>query len=126
MKIGHLKEVILYVENMNSQVLFYKDKMGLEVDYPKDTDNLENEKWVVFQTGPCRLALRSGGRCRLGEDAPKMVFEVEDLPKIREELIRRGVPLNEIWSPAAGIFVSDGVDPEGNSFSIESAEPCSE
>ena len=126
MKIGHLKEVILYVENMSSQVFFYKDKMGLEIDYPEDTDNLENETWVVFRTGECNLVLHSGGRRRIGEDAPKIVFDIEDLPRIREELIRRGVPLDEVWSPALGILVSDGVDPEGNRFSIESTEPSSE
>ena len=118
--------MILYVENMSSQVFFYKDKMGLEIDYPEDTDNLENENWVVFRTGECNLALHSGGRRRIGEDAPKIVFDVEDLPKIREELISRGVPLDEVWSPALGILVSDGVDPEGNRFSIESTEPSSE
>jgi predicted enzyme related to lactoylglutathione lyase len=126
MKITHLKEVILYVENMNSQVLFYKDKIGLEIDYPEDTSNLENETWVVFRTGECKLALRSGGKRRIGEDAPKIVFDVEDLPRVREELIGRGVPLDEVWSPAPGILVSDGVDPEGNHFSIESTEHSSE
>jgi len=123
MKIRHLKGVILSVENMKSQVFLYKGKMGLAIDYPEDTSNLENETWVVFRTGECSLALHSGGRHRIGEDAPKIVFDVEDLAKIRKKLIRRGVTLDEVWSPAPGILVSDGVDPEGNHFSIESTEP---
>ena len=125
MKIRHLKGVILSVENMKSQVFLYKGKMGLAIDYPEDISNLENETWVVFRKGECSLALHSGGRHRIGEDAPKIVFDVEDLAKIRKELIRRGVTLDEVWSPAPGTLVSDGVDPEGNHFSIESTEPSS-
>ena len=49
-----------------------------------------------------------------------MVFRVADVPAARQELIRRGVAMGEMRSPAPGVQVSDGADPEGNRFSIES------
>jgi hypothetical protein len=48
------------------------------------------------------------------------VFRVTDVPGARQGLLRRGVPMGEVRSPAPGVQVSDGVDPEGNRFSIES------
>lgn len=43
-----------------------------------------------------------------------------DLEADRDELLRRGVSMGEVRSPATGVLVCDGVDPEGNRFSLES------
>lgn len=118
--VGELMEVILYVHDMNAQVAFYRDRLGLQVRAPKKVDDFSGVPWVELDTGACTLALHSGGQGRLGEDAPKIVFRAADVPSARDELLRRGVPLGEIRSPAPGVQVSDGVDPEGNRFSIES------
>lgn len=121
--LGHLMEVILYVEDMRAQVGFYRDKMGLTVKEPADRDDYSKEWWVEFDTGPCRLVLHGGGRRRLGEDAPKVVFRVSDIHAARAELVRRGIELGEVRSPAPGVLVVDGLDPEGNKLSIESRDP---
>lgn len=119
-QIGGLMEVILYVQNMDAQVSFYRDVLGLEVKTPQGVPNFESTYWVELDTGCCTLALHAGGQRRLGDDAPKIVFRVADVSVTRNELLRKDVPMGEIRSPAPGVSVCDGLDPEGFRFSIES------
>jgi catechol 2,3-dioxygenase-like lactoylglutathione lyase family enzyme len=115
-----LLEVILYVQDMPAQVAFYHDRLGLALKAPQDPTEAGRAAWVELETGPTTLALHAGGQRRLGEDAPKIVFRVEDVPAAREALLRRGVPMGEVRSPHPNTLVCDGKDPEGNPFSIES------
>lgn len=117
---SELMEVILYVQDMAGQVSFYRDLLGLNVKEPQDASQLASAQWVELQTGACTLALHAGGQRRLGDDAPKIVFRVGDVPEARQELVGLGVPMGEVRSPAPGVQVADGTDPEGNRFSIES------
>jgi predicted enzyme related to lactoylglutathione lyase len=119
-KIGDVIEIILYVKDMDSQVGFYRDVLGLEIITPKGLETYTDQMWVTFDTGPCILALHGGGEGNFGKDAPKFVFEVNDVELTRSQLIERGVAMGEIRSPSPGVMVSDGEDPEGNWFSIES------
>ena len=114
-----LMEVILYVEDMNKQVAFYRDSMGLKVKEPKSIADFKHVYWVELETGACTLVLHGGGRRRLGADTPKIVFRVADIEAARRELLARGVQVGEVRSPAPGVQVCDGKDPEGNPFSIE-------
>lgn len=118
--IGELMEVILYVQDMNAQVSFYREVLGLQVKEPAGIEDFKDVFWVTLDTGACTLALHAGGERRLGEDAPKFVFRVADVPGSRDELLLREVPMGEVRSPAPGVQVCDGLDPEGNKFSIES------
>ncbi|HJW91163.1 MAG TPA: hypothetical protein VJ436_11030, partial [Anaerolineales bacterium] len=68
----------------------------------------------------CTLALHGGGRRQMGEDAPKIVFRVENIETVRQTLLERGVQLGQVRQAAPGVQVCDGLDPEGNKFSIES------
>ncbi|MCJ7536912.1 MAG: VOC family protein [Anaerolineales bacterium] len=119
-EIGSIMEIILYVEDMNRQVSFYRDKMGFKVVNPQDSDDYGNEFWVELDTGTCSLALHAGGKGRFGADAPKFVFRVNDILAARQQLINQQVEMGEIRSAAPGVWVCDGADPEGNKFSIES------
>lgn len=121
-KTNGLIEVILYVQDMASQVAFYKDSFGLEVLFPSHVDDFSEQSWVTLDTGQCLLALHAGGRGRLSADAPKIVFGVQDILSVREHLLARGVEIGEVRSPAPGVWVCDGKDPEGNPYSIESHE----
>ena len=121
-KLGELMEVILYVEDMNAQVSFYRDKLGLNVKSPQDTEDYSEVFWVELDSGPCTLALHAGGKRRFGEDAPKFVFNVGDILAVRQALVDQDIPMDEVRSAAPGVWVCDGVDPEGNKFSIESHE----
>ncbi|NIV32664.1 MAG: hypothetical protein GWN58_25430 [Anaerolineae bacterium] len=118
--VGELMEVILYVQNMGAQVSFYRDILGLKVKEPQGDRDWTGIHWAELDTGSCTLALHAGGQRRLGNDAPKIVFRVPDVPAARQELVRRGVSMGEVRYPAPGVQVSDGADPEGNRFSIES------
>jgi catechol 2,3-dioxygenase-like lactoylglutathione lyase family enzyme len=113
-------EVILYVQDMGSQVSFYRDTLGLQVKEPQDVQDWGDQYWVELDTGACTLALHGGGQRRFGLDAPKIVFRVADVPRVRAELLQQGVPMGDLRSPAPGVQVCDGQDPEGNKFSIES------
>ena len=118
--VGELMEVILYVQDMGAQVSFYRDLLGLKLREPLDQDDWTGVHWVELETGSCTLALHAGGQRRLDADAPKIVFRVLEVPAARRQLVQLGVPMGEIRSPAPGVQVADGVDPEGNRFSIES------
>jgi catechol 2,3-dioxygenase-like lactoylglutathione lyase family enzyme len=117
--VGPLMENILYVQDMNAQVRFYRDTLGLSIRYPAGLEDYANEFWVELETGPCTLVLHGGGQRRLGADSPKFVFYADDISAARTTLVGRGVALGEIRSPAPGVLVCDGVDPEGNHFSLE-------
>ncbi len=118
--VGELMEVILYVQDMGRQVSFYRDLLGLKVKEPQGVQDLGGQYWVELDTGACTLALHAGGQRRQGPDAPKIVFRVADVPRARTELLQQGVPMGDVRSPALGVQVCDGLDPEGNKFSVES------
>ncbi len=114
-----LLKVILYVRDMELQVHFYRDQLGLAVKNPQNVRDFSREYWVELDTGPCTLVLHGGGQGRIGKDSPKVAFGVGNIQAVRDQLLRSGVPLGEIRSPAPGVYVCDGVDPEGNNFSID-------
>ncbi len=119
--VGELMEVIVHVKDMNSQVVFYRDTLGLRVSYPAGAQDYSKEGWVTLETGRCALALHSGGRTRLSESpSHRIVFRTQDIQAARNQLLRKGVQAGEIRSPAPEVQVFDARDPEGNAFSIES------
>jgi CBS domain-containing protein len=111
--------VILYVEDMNLMVSFYRDKMGFDVEFPADAADYSQESWVVMDTGSCKLALNAGGSNNVGDDAPMVVFGVLDIEAARSTLLERGVVLEEIFDAGGGVKVAQGRDPEKNPISIE-------
>ncbi len=117
--IGEVMEIILYVQDIQAEVSFYRDRLGLAIKEPRGLEDYSREYWVEFDTGSCTLVLHGGGKGRLGQDASKFVFRVKDIEAARSELLGRGVSIAEVRSPAPGVWVCDGKDPEGNAFSIE-------
>jgi predicted enzyme related to lactoylglutathione lyase len=101
-----LFRVILYTQDMESEVRFYRDVLGLRVKNPPGLDSY----------------LHGGGQKRLGADTPNLVFRVEDVASARRRLIERGAKIGEIRVPVPGTRVADGFDPEGHRFSIQSFE----
>jgi predicted enzyme related to lactoylglutathione lyase len=115
-----LFEIIIYVADMHSQVVFYRDVMGLQLAHPSGLTDYSDQHWVVFETGGCRLALHAGGHAPAAAGSPKLVFAVADIATARADLADRGLQLDETFSPAPGVEVANGRDPEGNPLSIES------
>lgn len=120
---GPLIEIILHAQDMGRQVAFYRDVMGLSVAYPAGLLDYSDQQWVTLSTGACTLCLHAGGKGRVGEDAPKFVFRVNEIFDARQRLIERGVSVDEVRTAAPGVLVADGRDPEGNAFSLESRAP---
>jgi catechol 2,3-dioxygenase-like lactoylglutathione lyase family enzyme len=118
--VRELMEVIIYAQDMNRLVAFYGNILGFEVTYPKGLDDYGAQPWVTLSTGACVLALHGGGAGRIGPDAPKIVFRVDDIEAAHQALTEKGVPLGEIRVAAPGVMVIDGADPEGNKLSFES------
>ena len=118
MKIGNLKQIIVYVRDMSLQVKFYRDTLGLKIKYPVQDDYSEVD-WVAFDTGECTFALHSGSKGRIGEDAPKFTFEVEDVNLVRDALLTKGVKMGELTSAFPGSNVCAGRDKENNVFYIQ-------
>ena len=117
--ITEIMEVILYVQDMQEQVRFYRDTLGLAVAYPQGLDDYEKQSWVTFASGTCTLALHSGGQRRQGPDTPMIVFRVADIQAARQTLAARGVPMGEIFTAAPGVQVCHFKDPEGNPLALE-------
>lgn len=111
-----LSEVIVYAQDLERLSSFYTGVFGLSV-----VEGSPDDGFVRFDTGSCNLCLHSGGEDHGGRDAPKVVFEVEDVAAARSYLLDHGVDVGEIRSPTPGTQVCDGVDPEGNTFSLESS-----
>jgi catechol 2,3-dioxygenase-like lactoylglutathione lyase family enzyme len=116
----NLAKTIMYVKDMDAQVSFYRDILGLEIQYPVDIDNYKEQIWVEFATGECTLALHLDRDKQLGKDRPKLVFSVEDIEIAHQILSDRGVKLSPINSRQGNVKVADGFDPEGNPFAIAS------
>jgi predicted enzyme related to lactoylglutathione lyase len=114
-----LSEVILYAQDIDRLTSFYADVFGLSF-----VDGAPEHGFVRFDTGECDLCLHAGADGDRGRDAPKVVFEVDDVEDARAYLLDHGVEVGAVRSPAPGTTVCDGVDPEGNAFSVEtSIEP---
>ena len=118
MKTIGLIEIILYVKDMDRMVRFYRDVLDLPLS-DAATRDFSNQDWITFETGDCRLVLHSGGSGKIGPDAPNVVFLVDEIKSARFQLLQAGVAISEIRTPAPGIQVCNGNDPEGNAFSVE-------
>jgi catechol 2,3-dioxygenase-like lactoylglutathione lyase family enzyme len=108
-----LVEVVLYVREMERAIRFYRDTLGLELDFQSDG-------WTTFRTGGCTLALHATERREPGSGEPDPTFLVADAAAERARLGGAGVEVTEIREPVAGVTVFDARDPDGNRFSIES------
>ncbi len=108
-----LVEVVLYVSDMERATRFYRDTLGLELDFG-------SAHWTTFKTGACTLALHATEQREPGSGEPDPTFLVPDADAERERLAAAGVEVTEIREPVAGTRVFDATDPEGNRFSIES------
>ena len=118
MHLQNLAKIILYVRDMNKQVSFYRDLLGLEVKEPVGLADYSDRVWVEWKTGECSLVFHFDPQKQMGEDRPKLVFKVADIKTAHQALTKQGIQLSQINSRSGNIQVADGCDPEGNPFSI--------
>ena len=107
-----LVEVVLYVQDMERAVAFYRDTLGLELDF-------ESAHWSTFETGACTLALHATDERVPGKGDPDPTFLVVEIEAERARFAEAGVEVTEIREPMPGLRVFDAWDPERNRFSIE-------
>ena len=100
--IKSLFRIILYVQDMDVMVRFYRDVMGLSLKYPKVDDDYEGEFWVEFDIDGCTLVLHGGGQQRLDKDTPKLNFLVDDIEATRQALIDKGISYGRNLLTCAG------------------------
>jgi catechol 2,3-dioxygenase-like lactoylglutathione lyase family enzyme len=119
MQVEGLIQVILYVADMDRAVQFYRVMLGLTVVQPAGVESYVNEQWVLLETGGAQLALHTGGAGELGADAPMVVFKVAEVEPLRNKLLAFGVAMEDSFSPAPGVTIANGRDPDGNRFTIK-------
>lgn len=113
--VGH---IILYVDDMATEVKFYRDVLGLQL-ISRDADDFSTEMWALLDAGNVRIALHGGGKAPHTSSTPKLVFEVDDIHRAHAQLVARGVNLSDIREEVPGILTASGKDPEGILFSID-------
>lgn len=122
-----LFQLIVNVRDMNAQVTFYRDVLGLSVVYPTDKSDYSRESFVRLQSDRIFLALHSGRQSTHNQDEPRMSFLSGDLVGMQKKLKQIGVDVADvIRTPAPGVRVLDARDPEGNAFHLESHDRPSE
>lgn len=117
-----LTKAILYVKDIDTQIKFYRDQLGLEVKSSLSLDGRSDKQWVEFATGECTLVLHGNLDKQLGEDRPKLAFRVDNFETAYKTLTERGVKLSAIRSPSPSLKIAEGLDPEGNPFTIDCQE----
>jgi len=112
-------QIILFVQDMNREVRFYRDVLGLPLVYPRGLEDYANEMWVEFDLGETTLAIHGGA-----EDTPdtlhELVFYVENVASAREMIIAAGTQMDEIRELEDGSPTAEGRDPAGHRFSVRS------
>jgi catechol 2,3-dioxygenase-like lactoylglutathione lyase family enzyme len=116
---GKQVEIIFYVQNMNTEVRFYRDVLGLKLRYPQGLKDYSDQMWVEFEVGNTLLALH-GGASNQPNTLHEIVFWVENVAQAREMIIAAGVEMNEIRALEDGAPIAEGRDPDGHRFAIRS------
>jgi predicted enzyme related to lactoylglutathione lyase len=114
-----LTKAILYVKDIDKQVYFYRDLLGLKIKSQLSIPGQSDKQWVEFETGACTLVLHGNLDKQFGVDRPKLSFRVKDIETAHKALTEAGVKLSPIRSPSPGLKMADGFDPEGNPFAID-------
>jgi len=117
----------LLVSNFKACFLFYRDVMGFQATY-----GTENDTYADFDTGPVSIALfdkqemsEAVGTADLPADTTSqdkvcLIFAVDDVDIVCQQLVRQGVPLTAVPSdhPDWGIRSAYFRDPAGNLIEI--------
>lgn len=112
-------EIILYVRNMDAEVDFYQNVLGLPIRFPKGLEDYSDQMWVEFSIGESTLALH-GGSDKIPKDDHEIVFWVEDVTLAREKIVQAGIKMNPIRPLEDGAPIAEGRDPDGHRFAIRS------
>lgn len=110
--VEQLKQIIVYVSDMNRSLQFYQGLLQLAMQSPKQ-DDYSDTMWVELDGGGCTLALHGGSQGSSG-DVPQIVFRVNDVEETRMLLSAHDIACGPIVNPAPGTFTFAARDPDGN------------
>jgi catechol 2,3-dioxygenase-like lactoylglutathione lyase family enzyme len=117
-----LEVVVLPVSDVDRALAFYR-RLGwrLDADFPGD------DGFRVVQLTPtgsgCSIIFGAGVSAAEPGSVQGLHLAVDDVVRVRSELVERGVEVSEVWHDASGVFhrAGDrgrvpGPDPEGGSY----------
>ncbi len=116
-----MSRVIVFVGDVEKCADFYRHLF----DLPLVESTYSSQEWIELDAGSCHLAFHKA----YGPDGPvdgptgsptnphKIVFHADDVPAIREELLRRGAAMDDVKT-FGDLVLCDGTDPEGHRFQI--------
>jgi lactoylglutathione lyase len=105
-----LQYLITFVADMDAEVAFYRDTLGLTVRF-------QSPEWTEFETGSTTLALHSSspvhppGTTQLG-------FGVSDMAELAERLQRSGLKFTREPHPEHGVLLAEFADAAGARYSV--------
>jgi predicted enzyme related to lactoylglutathione lyase len=105
---------ILYVNDWEPALRFYKSVLGLKLAYPAERG------WAEFDMGTTALCIH-GGRAEgaKSEAVCSVGLAVEDFDAACAALRGNGVTVGEPHSPCAGLRIAGFHDPSGNDLYVE-------
>jgi lactoylglutathione lyase len=112
-----LDHVLLYVQDMDRAVAFYRDVVGVPVRFQGDV-------WSELDTGDVFVGLHKTGEDTRSQGrgvGAKVVFRVDDVGAAVDALRGKGVEIvrePEAINPETGERVAEFRDPEGNYVSL--------
>ena len=110
---------ILYCQNWEATVAFYRDMLGLPVTFANDWF-VEFALYAGADTGSAHLSVANAARASIAAvegQGITLAWQVDDLPAVREQLEAAGVavtPIKQRW----GASVCYCRDPEGHRIEL--------
>lgn len=105
--------ILVYVADMAASIKFYRDQVGLNLEFPVGDFDAKSTWWAEFPIGEARLCLHAGREQPIGKEAPAISIDVDDVDAWRERANARGANFGEIVEPFPGIRHCYTRDPDG-------------
>ena len=115
-------QVILYVQDIESEVRFYRDVLGLTLRFQKGVRDYSDQMWVEFDAQTGILALHAGVN-ETPDHTHEIVFLVEDIIQARDTIVAAGIKIDPVRILKDGAPIAEGRDPAGHRFAIRAAIP---
>jgi catechol 2,3-dioxygenase-like lactoylglutathione lyase family enzyme len=111
--IGPADLVYLFVADMDLAIAFYRDVLGLSLDYRAGNE------WAQFSAGPLKIGLHGTGSAGESRVGGTLAFTVTDLDASKARLAAQGVALgHEGGGERLGPRFVEFADPDGNVLAL--------
>jgi catechol 2,3-dioxygenase-like lactoylglutathione lyase family enzyme len=105
--------VYLFVADMDRAIEFYRDVLGLPLDYRTGNE------WAQLSAGPVKIGLHGTGSAAQSRAGGTLAFTVTDLDATKAKLASRGVEVgHEGGGDGRGPRFVEFTDPDGNVLAL--------